>query len=59
MLGVAAVVAACSDNIENESVTSSVELSQESIVSGPAGDTFSITVTSSEDWRVSGKSAEW
>lgn len=59
MLGVAAVVAACSDSMETESGASSVELSQESIVAGPEGDTFSITVTSSEDWRVSGKSAEW
>lgn len=59
MLGVVVMAAACSDSIETESETSSIELSQESLIAGPKGDTFSITVTSSEDWRVSGKSAEW
>lgn len=39
-------------------VHSSLELSQEEFVAKPEGDTFEITVTSAEEWTVSG-SSEW
>lgn len=36
-----------------------VKVSQECLAAGPDGQTFEVTVTSSEDWRISGIPAEW
>lgn len=49
--------AGCTESAEIETA-SSIELSTESIVAGPDGGTFDVTITSSENWRVSGK-CDW
>lgn len=43
----------CSEEIQSEPA-SSVELSTDLLSSGPEGQRFEVTVTSSEDWRISG-----
>ena len=53
----AIVFAGCTE--KEETTASSIELSVESIPAGPEGGTFEIQITSSEDWRISGKTVDW
>lgn len=48
----------CSEAEKIEPDCSKIELSQNEVMAGPEGGKFNITVTSSEDWRVSGF-CEW
>lgn len=50
----ALALVACSDDNKEDLATSSVELSTEAIAAPAEGGSFSVTVTSSENWRVSG-----
>ena len=53
----AIVFAGCTE--KEDTSASSLELSVESIAAGPEGKTSEIQVTSSEDWRISGKPVDW
>lgn len=56
----ALIVCGCNKpaEVKPEVDNSSISLSENSITAGPEGGSFQVTVTSSEDWRVSGRS-DW